>query len=152
MRLTDKQFVEQVLETNANPNDLIVSLEVVAKLLKKYGKIVYSKDFANSIKDISSEVYNLLFALKVSSKDDKNTIKNIIMLIKRMAKDYNPQFVVKTDSKTHNTQIQDFLNKKFEDWNVSLESNSEEGVSVSGEGRYYQRSLDQDVKKLLNIS
>lgn len=152
MRLTDKQFVEQILETNANPNELIVNLELVIKLLKKYGKVVYGSDFAKNIKDISPEVHDLLFALKTASKDNVANIKNIISLIKKLDSNYNPTFVVKTDSKDHNTQIQDFLNKKFKDGDITSQGDIDQWVSVAGEGRYYQRSLDQDVKKLLKIS
>ena len=49
----------------------------------------------------------------MSQKDRPDDIKNIIRLVKQKAKDYNPQFVVKTDSEDHYNQIQTYLDSNF---------------------------------------
>lgn len=113
MRLTNEQLVEKLMSVDINANDLVAYLTVSAKLLKSYGKAIYTEMYAKTIEKSEPILWSMIMTLKMSQKDHPEDIKNIIRLIKDKAQDYNPQFIVKTDSEDHYNQIQSYLDANF---------------------------------------
>jgi len=152
MRLTNGQFVEQLLSVWVSSNELVHYLEVSMKLLKKYGRSILTKKYLIEVKKTSPEVVSVLSALKVADKSNIAKIKTIIRLIKEWAKDYIAEFVIKTGNENNYDTIKKFLDMKFADNSVEKKVDSDNLVKISGEWWFYKRWLEQDVKKILWVS
>lgn len=151
MRLTNGQFVDKLLSLSIPSNDIIHQLEVSMKLLKKYGRMLFTDKYIKEIHSKYSDIADLLQSLKIAKKHDMKTIKILIRLIKEKATDYYEEFIVKAWTEEHYMQMKAFLDKKFDKSSVENHTTMWNSVRVSWEGRYYKRGLEQDAKKLLDI-
>jgi len=151
VHLTNEQLANHFLTIQQPINDIVVYLTVCQKLLKNYGKIVYSSAYFSLVTHISPELKNFLLILKASKKDSSEDIKHLIRIIKEKSSDYHPEFVVKTDSSDHYQQISSFLDTTFTNNTITQHTSKWNSIRVSWEWWYYKRWLEQDIKKLLRL-
>ncbi len=150
MRLTNWQFVEQLLEHGDIVNDIVGYLRLSEILIKKYGKLLFLDSVLTSIRDVSVDLYYFLLLLKLSKKTSLKDIKKIIPLLKRQwAENYQKNFVISSSPEVASQDIKKYLYALFPDALVEHQEQDSEEVLVSGEWWYYKRWLEQDVKKLL---
>ena len=151
MKISDKQFVKKLTSSNINTNELIHYFQICEKLLKKYWKQIFTFKYLENVKNVSTTTYEILSILKNINKDNNLSIKNIIRLLKEIAQDYKPEFTIKSDSIDHNRKIEDYLKSTFQESNIAKDQRPQDEIKISGEWRYYKRSFEQDVRKLLDI-
>jgi len=150
VHFTDKQFVNKLTSIDLPINKLVDNIQVVVFLVKKYWRVVFSKDYLDLIKKVSPDTGNMLVALKLANKHKIVSLRNIIGLLKKDFDDYKESFIVEVDTKEQYESVSWFLEKRFVGWK-SLEKKSDMwNVKVSWEWRYYKRWLEQDIVKLLN--
>jgi len=152
MKISDKQFVQHLVSWEVDSNELIHYFQVCEKLLKKYWRAIFTEKYLENIKKVSNTTYEMLVVLKKSNKDSALSIKNIIRIFKEIAKDYKPEFTIKSDSKDHNQKLEKHLKNTFQESNILQNQNIQDEIKISGEWRYYKRWFEQDVKKLLNLN
>lgn len=152
MRLTNEQFVEQIMSFDVKSNDLVTYFVIGSKLLKTYGKVIYTESYSKIINNISPDLWRVILMLKLSKKDHPEDIKNLIRLIKSRSKNYTPEFTIKTDSEEHYTQIVSYLNENFEGNTTTKHTSMWNSIRVSGEWWYYKRWLSQDIQKILKLN
>jgi len=149
VRLTDKQFAQQLLALDMGANEIIKALLVSSRLLKWYGKMLYLDDCLDSVKHVSHNVYVMLLALKKTWKLKANNIRNLIAWTKKYSEWYHSEFVVKADTVEHYEDVKKYLDGKFLWSEITQHTTKWNSIRISGEGRYYKRWLEQDVEKLL---
>lgn len=132
-------------------NNLVYYLVVSEKLIKKYGKLLFVSEVLEQIKKESIDLYYFLLLLKSSKKTSVTNIKIIISLLKKQSKNYSSEFVVSVDTSVDQGPIQKYLEMNFDASLIEHKIVEGEEVFVAWEWRYYKRSLEQDVKKLLDI-
>lgn len=150
MYITNKEFATALLKTGIKSNIIVEALITASKLLKKYGQTAYSEKYKKIIEENSPETGAILAFAKKMKKNKVDILKSTIQRVKDMSDDYHETFVVKT----HPDIIQNAA-KYITEWHKNAEIDSqqwdEDGIFVSGEGFYYKRSIDADIKKLLGL-
>lgn len=129
MRITDKQFVQIIQEHSQDINTTINQLESCAKLLKIYGRNIFSNSYSAAISKESSDIMELLQALKAANKADVKTITTIIRLLKEYAKkQYNAEFEVHVNTQVDTAPILSFL--QTQDTKAQIYTDTTDDVEV----------------------
>lgn len=152
MKISDKQFVNQLLAWDNNTNEMIHYFQVCEKLLKKHWRAIFTSAYLENVQKASTIVYEVLLILKQTNKDNALSIKNIIKNLKETAKDYKPEFTIKSDSMDHNNALASHIKESFQESTIINDNASQDDVKISGEWRYYKRWFEQDIKKLLELN
>ncbi|HRX63897.1 MAG TPA: hypothetical protein P5060_02210 [Candidatus Absconditabacterales bacterium] len=150
MKIANTELINILLGSGLKSNLLVDSLSIVLRLIKKYGSAIFSKNYIAEISKVDSTVSNVLQILKSSKKTGYQDIKGLIQSTKSLAKDYKPEFQVSGDSKEHGDKLKDFLDQKFQNAKIHTNAQDKTGIHISGEGWYYKKDLDSDLKKILN--
>jgi len=129
---------------------LVDSFSIIAKLIKKHGKMLFTEKYIQEISQVASNLWNLISILKVVHKVDYKDMKSLILVTKRLADNYNPELQISSDSKDHNQKLKDYINTKFQESNINTNVLDKIWVSISWEWRYYKKDLDSDLGKILN--
>jgi len=149
MKTTNTNLINILLWAWIKPNMLVDSFSIIAKLIKKHGKMLFTEKYIQEISQVASNLWNLISILKAVHKIDYKDMKSLILMTKRLADNYSPEFQISSDSNDHNQKLKDYINTKFQESNINTNVLDKIWVSVSWEWRYYKRDLDSDLEKIL---
>ena len=150
MKITNGTLIDILLWSWINPNELIESLSVVWKLLKRFWKLLYTSRYIDEISNIDNNISNLVSILKKTNKIQYNDIKNMVNIIKIKSKDYLLEFTINSSSADHNKDIQKYIDSKFHHPQTHIKLMDEVWVNISWESWYYKKTLDSDLEKILS--
>ena len=129
-------------------NELIAHFQVLAKLLKKYGKRLFSPTMLEVIKKSDVAVHGLLCLLVLYKKSNLLAINNTIKELKKRP-DYVPNFDIYIIEDSSKQAIQDKITSKFPGSVLNLHQNINLWIEINWEGWHYKRNIDQDLQRIL---
>jgi hypothetical protein len=147
MNIKNTKLIEILLWSGVKANFLAYSFWIIGKLIKKYGKIIYTTQYTSEILKIDKNLWNLIFILSTVNKIEYKDTKNLIYIIKSNIDNYQKEFVI--NSSVENKEIISYLHQKFKDSNIENEHIESLWLKISGEWRYYKKDLDSDLNKIL---
>lgn len=150
MYITTQQLAKQLVQENSSIDQIIQVLQTIRALVSKHGKFVFRPQIIESIQKIDADVAKCMTILYQTGKKTTQDIKSLITIVKEESSQYTKQFVITAPAASQKT-LEEVINKAFTQNNIQKNETDKSEVSIAGEGRYYQRSLDQDLKKMLNI-
>lgn len=150
MYTTDKQFAHMLIQTQIDHNVLVQATIAASKLLKRYGKVVYSTIYIKIIEDTSPETAAILIAAKNTEKATAEKLRHIVKILKNIAENYQPHFVVHGRMEVVK-ELESFVHKQQKDAQVDQHTTQDDEVTVSGEGFYYKRSVEKDTRTILGL-
>lgn len=150
MYTTDKQFAHMLLQTQIDHNVLVQATIAASKLLKRYGKVVYTTTYAKVIADASPETAAVLIAANNAGKATPEKLRHIVKILKTIATEYQPHFVVHWRAEIVK-ELDAFVHKQEKDAHVDQHTTQDDVVTVSGEGYYYKRSIEKDARTILGL-
>lgn len=148
MHITDKQFTAILLDAGRDANTLVNAVTTASKLLKRYGQSIYAKTYMQLIDTTAPEASVILHVAKQANKNNAEKLRHIIKIIKTEAKNYEPTFVVQWHTGSID-KVETYLEQKIEKSHIDKQEVETNMISISGEGSYYKRSVDKDVRTLL---
>jgi hypothetical protein len=148
MYVTDRQFATILLESWMTENHLIDAVIIASKLLKRYGQAIYTKGYNQLIENIAPEASVILHAAKQANKNSTEKLRHITKLLKSMTTEYKPTFVIQSNQDTIE-KVESYLLQKVENAQIDKQTTQTNMVNINGEGLYYKRSVDKDVRTLL---
>ncbi len=149
MKFTNVKLIETILLYWTDPNKLVDLLFLISKLIKKYGKMLFTQKYTKELGMIDKDLWYTIKILSVTKKTNYDDVKRLIALIKKTSPDYFLSFSVNSDSDEHNKLIEKHIKDKFKKSDIKLENSSNFWLDVSWEWRYYKKSLDSDLQKIL---
>ncbi len=150
MYTTDKQFAHMLLQTQIDHNVLVQATIAASKLLKRYGKVVYTTTYAKVIADASPEAAAILIAANNAGKATPEKLRHIVKILKTIATEYQPHFIVHGRTEIVK-ELDAFVHKQEKDAHVDQHTTQDDVVTVSGEGYYYKRSIEKDARTILGL-
>lgn len=148
MYITDKQFAQMLIQTDINHNVLVDATIVASKLLKRYGQAVYSTTYTQVIQESSPEAAAVLIAAKDTGKSTPEKLRHIVKILKNIAKNYKPHFVVQGRDAVVK-ELESFVHKQQQNAQIDTHTSQDDTVTISGEGFYYKRSVEKDTRTIL---
>jgi len=151
MLVTNGQFVNMLVDAKLDSNEVVRFFQLSLALRKKHGRLLFVQEVLDRVKLESGYLYAFLVLLKRYKKDAVKTIKSLLVLYKQRAAEYDKSFTVVSSQDSHEELLAKFLEKSFGKVEVHHKDSKDMQFSVVGEGRYYKRDLDLDIKKLLGV-
>jgi len=148
MYTTDKQFAHMLLQTQIDHNVLVQATIAASKLLKRYGKVVYTTTYAKAIADVSPETAAILIASNDAGKATAEKLRHIVKILKNIATEYQPHFVVHGRTEIVK-ELDAFVHKQQKDAHIDQHTTQDDEVTISGEWFYYKRSVEKDARTIL---
>lgn len=149
MKTTNTKLINILLWAWIKPNLLVHNFLILWKLIKKYGKMLFTQKYIKEISNIDQGLWNLILILKATGNVWYQDTKNLVVLVKRLAKNYCLEFEIESDSKEHNDDFKKYINTKFQNSQINTKVLEKIWVSISWEWRYYKKDLDSDLGKIL---
>jgi len=149
VKTTNTKLINILLWAWIKPNILVHNFLILWKLIKKYGKMLFTQKYIKEISNIDQGLWNLILILKATGNVWYQDTKNLVVLVKRLAKNYCPEFEIESDSKEHNDDFKKYINTKFQNSQINTKVLEKIWVSISWEWRYYKKDLDSDLGKIL---
>jgi CRISPR/Cas system-associated endoribonuclease Cas2 len=152
MYITPKQCARGLIEAFTDTNTLIHVLQAARVLIKREGKKLQSSVYKNVISTSEPTLLELLQVLHKLNKDNDRDITALISAVKELANDYKSEFVINSHSDQVAKTIGEKLSEGMNVWFIHSKVNKAvTGVQVKGEGMYYKRNVDKDVRELLDL-
>lgn len=129
MHITDKQFATILLDSDMQHNTLVNALIISDKLLKRYGQSIYSNTYQDLIADIAPEVTIILKAAKQANKASPEQIRHITKIVKQLAKEYKPSFVIQSpDAVTK--ELETYLQNKIQKADIDTQKDKTNAIMI----------------------
>lgn len=148
MRITDGQLVDIIIKEHKNIDHILQDLQVVIKLFKKYGQSIYTNRLVEEIGSVNKNIADLCTILKKTKKNNPRAINNIIRLCKMHHEKYTQSFTIVAETKRQK-DIQATIQKIQGEVHIEHKQPAEVWVAIQGEWKYFKRSLDKDLEKML---
>lgn len=149
--ISNIEFVNKYLIEARNIDQLLFFCDVVKKLSKKYWKKLLSETFLVKIQNVDQDLAWFIRILKMWGKMDSRKISDVQRIIKDKSWDYTKNFEIESVSPQ---LIESTITQKLKSisWNVWVLTISSKNIwlKVKWEWMYYNRSLENDLEKLLD--
>jgi len=129
---------------------MITATLLSIKLLKQYGKKVYSNNIQEIIKNSHPETYLILNISQKYKRDSYNKLTHIYKILKKTLKDYEPNFKI-TANKNIVDKAENILKELNPTSNIHTQETDQNEIYVHWEWSYYKRSIEKDTRELLWI-
>lgn len=129
MHITDKQFATILLDSDMQHNTLVNALIISDKLLKRYGQSIYSNAYQDLIADIAPEVTIILKAAKQANKASPEQIRHITKIVKQLAKEYKPNFVIQSPD-TVTKELETYLQNKIQKADIDTQKDKTNAIMI----------------------
>lgn len=149
--ISNIEFVEKYLLDKNNVDKILSFFDIVKFLSKKYGKKLRTETFLNKIQQIDNDLCDFIKILNIWWKLEKKKISDLQRIIKDKMVDYTKSYeIVSKNSKSIEPVIVERLKNISWTVNVWLTDSTQIGLAVKWEWMYYNRTLENDLDKLLN--
>lgn len=149
--LKDTELLNILLESwkpKLTVNLLVAYLSLILKIKQKYSWLIEHEAFVAILSKEDKLLWDIITLLISTKKLKTLLIKNMIFLLKKTPQ-YKTELKISIKEWVEYTTIEKKLEKKLPESSIKEEKTEKTEVNISGNGRYYKRSFDKDVDKLL---
>ncbi len=153
MYISTQKLASVLLEQSSHPDELLSLLSLAKKLISRFGKKVFQKNFSDMIEDIDWDIVAMLSILAHTSKKSAKDIADLISLVKQQAWTYTHMLTIQSTWR-HWWELTKKLEQRMSERTIKTEiddSYNDIWVRIAWEGRYFERNLEKDIDKLLRI-
>ncbi len=149
MNIKNMNLIEILLSSGIQTNSLVDMFWIIWKLTKRHGKILYTKKYIDEISIVDKSLSNLIFLLNEVNKTEYKDIIKLISIIKSTQDSYKPEFMIHAPKEYK--EIKEYLQKKFKDSKIHSKIVDNIWIKIHWEWRYYKKSLDSDLERILGL-
>ena len=149
MNLKNKALIEILLSSGIQANALVDMFWIVGKLSKRHWRMLYTKSYIDEISVVDKNLANILSLLSKVKKTTHKDIITLIKMIKSTQDSYKSEFLINAPEEYK--EIIEHLKDEFKDSQVQSDIVDNVWIKINWEWRYYKRSLDSDLEKILGL-